>query len=92
MKDLEAVRQHIEILRWCKQRRAEITELENQAKDIVQAALGDDDTGTLDGKPVIAWKTHKRTALDQKHLKASFGDVFAECQTTSEVRRFEVLE
>ena len=49
-------------------------------------------SGTLDGHEVIAWKYHKRTALDQKLLKQAYPEVFENCRTTSEVRRFEVLD
>lgn len=92
MRDLTALRAQIEILRWCKTRRAEIKELEDQAKEVVQAAMGDSDTGMLDGQPAIVWKSHKRTSLDQKYLKDKFADVHAECLVTSEVRRFEVTD
>lgn len=92
MSDLNDVRAQVEILRWCKTRRAEIKELEDQAKAVVQAAMGDDDTGTIDDQPAITWKAHKRTALDQSYLKKQFSDIYQECLTTSEVRRFEVNE
>lgn len=90
--DLNEVRAQVEILKWCKQRRAELSELEASAKDAVQAALGDDDTGTIDGDPAVTWKTHKRTSLDQRYFKKTFPEIYAECQVTSEVRRFEVTE
>lgn len=90
--NLNDLRAQIEILRWCKAKRAEMSEMEATAKAAIQEAMGDDDTGTLDGDTAITWKTHKRVALDQRYLKKTFPDVYAECQTASEVRRFEVTE
>lgn len=92
MTDLAELRAQVEILKWCKAKRAEIAELEAAAKDAVQAALGDDEEGVIDGEIVITWKAHKRVALDQRYLKKTFPEVAAECQVTSEVRRFEVAE
>lgn len=88
--DLTALRGQVEALRWCKARRAEIEEIEAAAKAAVQDALGDNDTGTIDGDTVVVWKSHKRTQLDQAYLKKTFPQVHSECLITSEVRRFEV--
>lgn len=94
MIDLADVRAHVEILQFCRNERAKLAarldELEAGAKAAIQEAMGGDDTGTLDGATVITWKTTKRTALDQKLLKSLHPEVFAECVSTSEVRRFEV--
>ena len=82
----------MEALRWAKQRRAELKDVEDQARDAIEQALGSDDEGTLDGHAAVAWKAHKRTALDQKYLKKMFPEVAQECMVTSEVRRFEVID
>lgn len=89
---LDDLRAQVEILKWCKAKRAEIKELEDNAKEAVQAALGDNEAGTVDGELAVTWKVSKRTALDQAYLKKTFPEVAAECQVTSEVRRFEVSE
>lgn len=88
--NLDELRAQVEILRWAKERKAEIAEVEKTARAAVEEALGDNDAGTVDGFLVISWKAHKRTALDQKLLKSLYPDVDAECRTTTEVRRFEV--
>jgi predicted phage-related endonuclease len=92
MINLDELRAQVELLRWAKERKAELKVIEDNARDAVEAALGDHDVGSLDGEPVVMWRFTKRTALDQKLLKELFPDVFEECKRTTEVRRFEVLE
>ncbi|UGU31379.1 hypothetical protein LT350_33705 [Mycolicibacterium smegmatis] len=92
--DLTPVRAQVELLQYCRNERAKlaarIDELEACAKAAIQEAMGDQEIGVLDGVPLITWKTTKRTSLDQKLLKALHPDVFEECKSTTEVRRFEV--
>lgn len=92
--DLTPVRAQFEILTYCRNERAKlaarIDELEASAKAAIQEALGADDIGLLDGIPVVTWKTSKRTSLDQKLLKSLHPEVYEECKSTTEVRRFEV--
>ena len=88
--DLEQLRWAVETLRWAKDKKAEIKEVEDKARDAIEQALGDSTTGVLDDHEVISWRYHKRKALDQRVLKAAFPDIFAECQRTTEVRRFVV--
>lgn len=92
--DLTPVRAQIELLTYCRNERAKlaarIDELEASAKATIQEALGEQETGVLDGIPVVTWKTTKRTSLDQKLLKSLHPEVYEECKSTTEVRRFEV--
>lgn len=88
--DLESLRWAVETLRWAKDKKAEIKEVEDQARDAIEQALGDNDAGALDGHDVISWRSSKRKALDQRVLRAAFPDIFAECQRVTEVRRFVV--
>lgn len=92
MKNLNELRGQVEILKYCKAKRAELKELEDNAKAAIQDALGDDDAGTVDGELAVTWKSSKRTTLDQQYLKKTFPQVVAECQVTTEVRRFEVVD
>jgi predicted phage-related endonuclease len=90
--DISNMRAQVEILRWCKNKRAEIKELEDQAKAAVQSALDEDTVGTVDGDVAVTWKSHKRNALDQKLLQRLYPETAAECMSTTEVRRFEVCD
>lgn len=90
MAELDSVRWAVEALRWAKQRKAELKDVEDQARDAIEQALGDDAEGTLDGHVAVTWKYHKRTALSQKLLKASYPEVAELCMETTETRRFQV--
>lgn len=92
MTNLDVLRAQVEILKWARAKKAEITELENNAKAAIQEALGDDDFGTVDGHIVVTWKAHKRTALDTAALKKADPETYALYSKTTEVRRFEVLD
>lgn len=90
--DLEKVRWAVEALHYVKERRAELKELEERARPALEEALGDDTEGALDGNVVVTWKYHKRQALDQKVLRATFPEAYETCRTITEVRRFEIAE
>lgn len=90
--NLESLRAQVAILRHVKAKRAELSELEANARAAVEEALGEDTEGTIDGVTVIKWSRSKRTSLNQKLLKELYPEIAAECQDTIEVRRLLVLE
>lgn len=89
--NLEPVRPHVEILRWVKRRKAELKELEENARSAVEVVMGEADEGELDGETVVTWHRHKRRTLDQSALKDAEPYVHEEYMTTTVVRRFEVV-
>lgn len=90
--DLEKLRWAVETLRDVKQRKAEIKAAEELARDAIEQALGDNDTGELDGHVVVTWKYIKRNALDQKFLRDTYPDLYESCKRVTEVRRFEIVD
>lgn len=90
--DLDRVRWAVEAMHYIKERKAELKELEERARPALEEALGDDTEGVLDGNVVVTWKYHKRHALDQKVLRATFPEIYETCKTVTEVRRFEIVE
>ena len=88
---LDDLRAQVEILRWCKEQHAKIKELEDQAKAAVQDAMGDADTGILDGEIAIAWGSYKRNAFDQKAFKALHPEMFEEFKSSTPYRRFDIV-
>lgn len=90
--DLESLRWAVELLRFAKQRKAELKTLEDQARDAIEQALGDHEAGNLDGQDVVTWKSHKQSRLDQQALKKTFPDIYEVCKKTIEVRRFEIVD
>ena len=90
--NLDNLRSQIELLRFVKDRKAELKELEDTAKEAIQAELRDCDEGTLDGHVVVTWRSHKRSALDQKLLRQAYPEAYENCKRTTEVRRFEIVD
>lgn len=90
--DLGTVRDHIAILRWCKQRAKEIKELETKARDEIEAAMGDAEEGVVDGETVVAWKRHKQNRFNHSALKEAAPEIVAAYSDTVEVRRFTLVE
>lgn len=90
--DLTPVRHFVEVLEYVRAEKARLTELEKAARTEIEAVIGDEQAGDLDGHTVITWETTKRTALSQSVLKRDYPDVAAACMGTTEVRRFLVVD
>lgn len=68
------------------------TKIRTKARDEIEKALGDAETGTVRGTPVVNWRRSKRTALSQKLLTQLYPEVKAECMETTETRTFTLVE
>jgi hypothetical protein len=68
------------------------TKIRTKARAEIEKALGDAETGTVRGTPVVNWRRGKRTALNQKLLGELYPDVKAECMDTTETRTFTLVE
>lgn len=90
--ELEEVRSHIEVLRWIKERKAELKELEEHTRSEIEAAMGQRENGTLDGVQVVRWSHFKTTRLNQNALKKDHPELVANYLETSESRRFTLLD
>ena len=89
--NLEPVRAHLEILRFCRERRRELDEMEARSRAAIEEKLGDNEIGEIDGQPAVRWKYVKSRRLNHTILKERFSDVREECMEMVEGRRFEVL-
>lgn len=67
-------------------------EVAAKARGEIEAALGENETGTYKGKPVVLYKHGKRTALDQKLLAELYPDVKAECMATTATRTMTLVD
>lgn len=63
-----------------------------KARAEIEKALGENETGTVRGVPVVSWKHVKSTRLDQGLLKKLHPEVHAECMVVSESRRFVPID
>ena len=90
--DLEKLRWAVETLKAVQNRKAELKEAEQLARDAIEQALGGNDEGELDGHVVVTWKYQKRNALDQQFLRDTYPELYASCKRVTEVRRFTLVE
>ena len=88
MTDISDVKHHIEILTYCANRRRELAELERISRAAVEEALGEHDTGEVDGVTVVTWKHVKARRLDLQEFKTKLPEVFELYCTVNESRRF----
>lgn len=88
---LDSVKAHIEILRYCKTKQAEIAQMVEMARAAIEEALGDNEIGTVDGSTAVRWTHQKVNRLNQKALKAEHPEIVAEYTEASTQRRFEIL-
>lgn len=91
--ELESVANWVMHLKQLKADRAEIDENIEQAENQIKDQMGDADTGTIGGEPVIRWSHIITQRFDQKAAKAILSDEqIAACTKPSESRRFTIVE
>lgn len=88
---IDALKAQFALLQYAKEKRAELAEIEANAKSAIQSALGDAEAGTIDGRIAVTWKFTKRRAIDQGLLKQNYPEVAEQCMSVSESRRFEFV-
>lgn len=71
-----------------REQEAEAKKRKEAARNRICAALGDADTGLLDGVPVVTWKSAPRSDLDLDRLTADHPDLVAKYRTDGSVRTF----
>jgi hypothetical protein len=89
--ELDDVKDSVAIMRACKSRIADLTEVLAQHRAVIEEKMGNEDVGTVDGKPVITWKTYKQNRLNQAVLAITHPDILELCKETTETRRMEIL-
>ena len=89
---LDNLKSHIDILRYVKKKQAELKEIEERSRSIIEEAMRDNEIGTIEGQTAVRWKHIKTNRLNQKALKADRPDLVAQYTEASETRRFEIIE
>lgn len=90
--NLESVRDQVAILRWCKQQKAAIKELEDNARSHVEAAMGQATLGLLDDEPVITWSSFKENRFDSKAFREENPELWERYKARHSKRAFTVLD
>lgn len=83
----------LEKLRHARDQIAYYREIEESARAIIEAEMGDGhDSATVDGVEVLTWAYVKSSRLDQKALKEQAPDLFAVFCKPGQTRRFVVKD
>jgi len=91
--ELDALANWVLHLKQLRADRAEIDQQIEMAENQIKDALGDAETGTIGGEPVIKWTHIVTNRFDQKAAKALLtDDQVAACTKPSESRRFTIVE
>lgn len=80
------------MLRYASAKAKEWSDIAKEARADIEEALGDAETGTIDGKPVVRFYWRKTRRLNQAALKADHPEVIAAYTTPTEERRFEPVK
>jgi len=88
---LDELKAQYAILEYCRGKRAELDEMAENARAAIEAALGDNEEGTIDGRVAVRWKRFTRRSLDIKALKDAEPDTYESYTKISETRRFELV-
>lgn len=79
-------------LRHARAQIAKWQEIADAYRSTIEQLMGQHDTATVDGQPVVHWTHVKSTRLDQSLLKSLHPEVFAECQSATTSRRFALAD
>ena len=91
--ELDSLANWVMMLKQLRADRAGIDEQIEVAEGQIKDALGDAETGTIGGEPVIKWTHVVSHRFDQKAAKAILSDEqIAACTKPSESRRFTIVE
>ena len=89
--DLDPIRAQIDAYHAVDRQIKGLTETRNNLRADIEKALGDNETGIIDGKTVVTYRHSKRTSFDQAALRKDQPELFASYQRTSVVRTFRMV-
>lgn len=91
--ELDSLTNWVMMLKQLRADRAGIDEQIEVAEGQIKDALGDAETGTIGGEPVIRWSHVVTNRFDQKAAKSMLtDDQINACTKPSESRRFTIVE
>ena len=91
--ELGNVAQWVDVLKMATASKRKAEETIEVARGHIEAALGDAESGLVDGWPVVRWTRITSRRFDQTLAKAKIpADVLAQCYTTVTSRRFSIVE
>lgn len=88
--ELDSYTSELERLREVRATQKTLGEEQNQLENTIKAALGTHETGTVNGRVAVTWKTQKTRRVSLDILRDKYPREAAECETITEFRRFIV--
>lgn len=93
MNDITHLASVIETLRAAKAEIAKWKSVQQACEEKIQAALGDDESGSIDGHKVVTWKTSESVRLDVKAIQAALpAEVLTPYLVVGQRRTFKVVD
>ncbi|QFG14101.1 hypothetical protein I5G97_gp053 [Mycobacterium phage Curiosium] len=91
MADVSEIKGHIDLLAHARIEIKKWKEIEENAKAVIDEALGGDDEGMVDGQVIVKRTRTKVTRLSSKLVQSLHPEVHAECLDTNEQTRLSVV-
>jgi predicted phage-related endonuclease len=89
---LDTLAEELRLLRQITAQLAALGKLQTTIQRKIKSALGNAETGTFAGQPVVTWKRTLRVGVSQKLLKQRYPRIVADVLDITEVRTFKVLD
>lgn len=89
---LDDVEPIVVFLRQMKAQQDYFAKRRKEAEVEIKERLGDAETGTIAGRPVVTYRTTERIAVSHKLLVQQYPAIALECQDINEVRTFKLLD
>jgi hypothetical protein len=89
--ELDDMADSIAVMNACRTRIAELKEVSDQHRALVEERMGSEEVGTIDGQPVITWKYYKQRRFNQGAFSAANPELVESYRETTETRRMELL-
>lgn len=89
---IDNLAQRLEALKHVKSIIKEQEELRDTIENEIRLALGDAETGLIDGQRAVTWKTQKTTRFDSKRFKEEQPETYGQYQVSSESRVLRILK
>lgn len=91
-KPIDELATYIDLMKTAQQDKARAQEIIDRCRELIEEALGDADTGTIDGHVAVTWKTVTSRRLNQGMVKTFLDEsTLEQCMTTTTTRRFTLV-
>jgi predicted phage-related endonuclease len=80
------------LIRRCDQQIKDLEETKRVARQRIEQLLGENEVGTLDGRPVVRWTVVPSRRFQQKKFQEQHPDLYEAFTSTSVSRRFTLVD